>query len=404
MAPAAPATAASPGAPAARFYLPQLDGLRFLAFVLVFLHHLKLPPAGSMADGWATPWLTLRAFGWLGVELFFVLSAFLMTSLLLREQRARGTIAVGRFFIRRILRIWPLYFFTLALGFAALPLVAYSTFGTSAHHALVATYLLPYALFLGNFAVAIAGYPGGFAMPSLALLWTISFEEQFYVTLPFLLLLLATARASTWLKLLGAVALFGLAVRVALLLLPVPPHPATWVIPIARPDSFVVGMLLALAIDRQLPVLRPWAGRGPLAVALAVALLVGVALFPDIDSGSWHRLWQYPAVAVGFGALLLALCAGRGLAPRVFASRPLVALGRISYGLYVYQLLALELASHLFARFVPDAGRVPLAAWAAECLVGLTLTIAFAAASYRWLERPFLRRKAAYELVHSRPP
>ncbi len=403
MTPAAPATASPAIAATARFYLPQLDGLRFLAFFLVFLHHLKLPPAGSMADGWATPWLALRAFGWMGVELFFVLSAFLMTSLLLREHRARGAISVGRFFIRRILRIWPLYFFALALGFAVLPLAAYATFGTPAHHALVATYLLPYVLFLGNVAVAIAGYPDGFAMPSLALLWTISFEEQFYVTLPFLLLLLAPARAVTWVRLLGAVALFGLAVRVALLLLPVPPHPATWVIPLARPDAFVVGMLLALAYDRELPLLRDRRGRGPVAICVAVALLASVTYFPNIDSGSWHRLWQYPAVAVGFGALLLALCGAGGAAQRVFASPPLVALGRISYGLYVYQLLALELASRLFLRLFPQADNAPLAAWAAECTVGLLLAIAMAAASYRWLERPFLRRKAAYELVRSRP-
>lgn len=397
------APAATANGAAERFYLPQLDGLRFLAFFLVFLHHLKLPPAGSMADGLAGPWLTLRAFGWMGVELFFVLSAFLMTSLLLREHRARGAIAVGRFFIRRVLRIWPLYFFALALGFAVLPLAAYGTFGTPAHHALVATYLLPCVLFLGNFAVAIAGYPDGFAMPSLALLWTISFEEQFYVTLPLLLLLLAPARTATWVRLLGAVALFGLAVRVALLLLPVPAHPATWVIPIARPDAFVVGMLLALAYHRDLPWVRVRRGAGPAALGVAAALLSGVTLFPNIDSGSWHRLWQYPAVAVGFGALLLALCGGQGIVHRVFASRPLVALGRISYGLYVYQLLALELASRLFQALLPRAGAAPLAAWAAECAAGLLLTVAFAAMSYRWLERPFLRRKAAYEIVRSRP-
>ena len=203
-------------------------------------------------------------------------------------------------------------------------------------------------------------------------------------------------------RILVGVALFGLAARLGLLLLPVAPHPATWVIPMLRPDAFVVGMLVAVAHERgTLPAVARRAPQ-PLLLAAAGVLLAAVTAFPNIDSGSWHRLWQYPAVALAFGALLVALL-GDGGARRLFATAALVGLGRISYGLYVYQLLALQLASTVFARLALAGHGTPLVAWAAECLLGLVLTILFAATSYRWLERPFLRRKEAWAVVRSRP-
>ena len=119
----------------------------------------------------------------MGVELFFILSAYLMTSLLLKEFDATGSISIGKFFIRRILRIWPLYFFALFVGFFAIPVVWKYGFGSTEHIQLLKTYLLPYLLFLGNFAIANFGYPETAASSALALLWTISAEEQFYLFL-----------------------------------------------------------------------------------------------------------------------------------------------------------------------------------------------------------------------------
>ena len=107
----------------ARFYHPELDQLRFFAFLMVFLHHAfphqpefwtKLGVPGPIAQVLSG----IGATGAFGVSLFFVLSSYLITELLLREKELIGTLDVKSFYVRRILRIWPLYFFFLALAAA----------------------------------------------------------------------------------------------------------------------------------------------------------------------------------------------------------------------------------------------------------------------------------------------
>ena len=105
-----------------RFYVPQLDGLRFLAFLLVFVHH------GPHWDAVFAPHSTgnrifsfLESYGWCGVDLFLVLSAYLITSLLLIEYQQEHDISLRGFYLRRILRIWPLYYLMTGLGFLLLP-------------------------------------------------------------------------------------------------------------------------------------------------------------------------------------------------------------------------------------------------------------------------------------------
>jgi peptidoglycan/LPS O-acetylase OafA/YrhL len=84
-----------------RFYFPELDGLRFIAFALVFIHHA--PSLNNRVMG------ALHRFGWIGVDLFFALSAFLFVKILSKEFDKTGTITIGKFYIRRGLRIWPIY-------------------------------------------------------------------------------------------------------------------------------------------------------------------------------------------------------------------------------------------------------------------------------------------------------
>src|SRR3989442_76632 len=109
--------AAAESKPPARFYMPSLDGLRFFAFLAVFVAHAApkrlravpwLGPVGPLADA-------VVPAGLFGVDLFFVLSAYLITGLLMREAESRGRISVGAFYVRRALRIWPLYYVAIAL-------------------------------------------------------------------------------------------------------------------------------------------------------------------------------------------------------------------------------------------------------------------------------------------------
>src|SRR5512142_640167 len=107
----------------AAFYRPELDALRFFAFLAVFVthtvpDHMDFYAAHHISHGAAVVLASVGGSGVFGVSLFFMLSSYLITSLLLKEQQGRGTVDLKAFYLRRILRIWPLYFF--ALGLAAL--------------------------------------------------------------------------------------------------------------------------------------------------------------------------------------------------------------------------------------------------------------------------------------------
>ena len=163
--------------PNVRFFHPELDVLRFFAFFLVFLHHsLPHDPAFYTAMGTgpllASFLAALGAAGALGVILFFLLSAYLITELLIRERARFGRVNLKDFYIRRILRIWPLYFSFLALAWAIQWLVPGQHIGWRAG--------LAFALFAGNWWVVFVGFPSSIIFH----LWFISLQEQFYLFWP----------------------------------------------------------------------------------------------------------------------------------------------------------------------------------------------------------------------------
>jgi peptidoglycan/LPS O-acetylase OafA/YrhL len=149
-----------------RFYLPELDSLRFFAFLAVFVCH-----AWDIQHG-PNP---LADIGTFGVDLFFTLSAYLITELLLRERERLGEIDVPAFYIRRILRIWPLYFAFLAVVFVAVSLWPLAKISW--------LYFAACSVFVGNFGFYWLGQPSLIIAP----LWSISVEEQFYISWPLIL-------------------------------------------------------------------------------------------------------------------------------------------------------------------------------------------------------------------------
>src|SRR5271154_3218497 len=164
-----------------RFYQPELDGLRFYAFLGVFICH-TLPFDGAFYRRFHLPipwlWGAIAKSGAAGVDLFFALSAFLIASILLREREETGGISLRRFYLRRILRIWPLYFLLIA--------VAVVLSHTVANQHLPWYYVAGYLLFVGNWVHAVFGRPESVCSP----LWTVSIEEQFYLIWPMLMKIL----------------------------------------------------------------------------------------------------------------------------------------------------------------------------------------------------------------------
>ena len=363
--------------PRRAFYHPELDVLRFFAFLAVFFHHaLPRQAAHYLNSGLspaATEWLlNAKEAGAFGVDLFFVLSSYLITELLLREHAARGEFSVSAFYIRRALRIWPLYFTFLALTVFVIPQIfSDENFGPK--------YIVSFALFFGNWVCAIYGLPFSVASP----LWSISVEEQFYLGWPLLLLLVGVHRIK---QLAIGMIVVALATRVFLAAYGVE-HPGVWCNTLARLDSIAAGAILAVSLRGRSPEIRYVLRFLFIAVALVGLVLVARYLRQDGPLS----IVTYSATALASVLLLMAVLRTDA---RVLLLRPFswfVYLGRISYGLYVFHLLALALLPRLFVTLF---GVAP--GFAQRIVLSFVLTVMLAAASYNWLEQPFLKLKKRF--------
>jgi len=340
-----------------RFYQPELDGLRFYAFLGVFVCH-TLPFEASFYHGLHLPmpwlWGAIVKAGAAGVDLFFALSAFLITSLLLKEREETGDISLKLFYARRVLRIWPLYFLVIGLG------VVLSH--TMANQHLPWYYVAGYLLFVGNWVHAVFGRPESIAFP----LWTVSIEEQFYLVWPLLVKTLQRRGL-----IISGIVMFLLAT-------------------VCR-----VGFVLA-------GVSGGYIYYGSTARCDSIAL-VGGGLVGWIVSSAWLTDQPGPiSMREVPGRLIISLAAGAMLYGSLYSRSKLltgawvVRLGKVSYGLYLLHLVGLLLAKSVLH---PVSGTALLATKA----VGFVLTLVLAFASYRWVESPFLRMKDRFARVLSRP-
>jgi peptidoglycan/LPS O-acetylase OafA/YrhL len=302
---------------------PSLDGLRCLAVLPVVWHH---------STPWAPPGLLGR--GPLGVDLFFAISGFLITTLLLRERRAHGEVSVGRFYARRALRIFPAYY--LVLGLTALRTWLWMPAGPTRDHFLHA---LPYwATYTSNWFV-------DFAVPHpvvFAFAWSLATEEQFYAVWPWL------ARAPRWAMPLAAFALLAVdqGVELGVLGASWPALARRLISSIASP--ICMGALLACALDapRGFALLRvPLASQAsaPAALALLGALVVD---------------GRAPVVVLQLAmALLVGACAARhdhGLRA-LLEVRPVRFVGTISYALYLVHVAAITAFKRTLPALSADA-------------------------------------------------
>jgi len=366
-----------------RFYRPELDVLRFFAFLGVFIFHAA-PRTIDFYDRAGYPhWLSgllIPAFGAgaYGVDLFFALSAYLITSLLLRERNTTGALDLRGFYLRRILRIWPLY-----LAFVAFAAV-FALLVPGEH--LPMRYVVGYSLLAGNWIYVFYGLPTSFAVP----LWTVSIEEQFYLAWP-LALRKASVRAMAIIA--AGILVVANAWRVWLAVSAAPAERIEYNT-FTRLDPIALGILIAL-FGHKLPSFT----RLQRVTMLCGGVVTWIAVFaftvtsPNLKYTTWQMAVGHPFTALASAAVLLSVLGARH---GFFCSGALIYLGKISYGLYVLH----EFAHFCAIRIVPAS--TPRGVFA-QSLVGLAITILLAAASYRWLESPFLRLKERFAHVQSRP-
>ncbi|NVO12667.1 MAG: acyltransferase [Rhodoplanes sp.] len=352
-------------------HLPALDGLRAVAVMLVLWVHLPFVQGSVIAKAFWSVGQAIRA-GYIGVDLFFVLSGFLITRILLDERVRTGSISLRVFYTRRALRIFAIYYLCVAVYVLAFP------FDGEALLSLV-TYTFNYY------------HPFNPTPNPLEHTWSLAVEEQFYIVWPALIAAIPLARGR---RICGTL-VPGLAMLVALLLAAT--LEATLAASLIYMSSATRMMSLSLGAALAFRELAgaPTARWRPYAELVAGTVLLaadqGARAIGLIPPGGWYwtvALLGYALVSVGTVSLLIASRDRlASMARTVLSWRPLRYVGRISYGLYLYHLLLLFLLG--LAPYQVFTTGAP-AAWVALAVVA---TFATAALSYRFIEAPLLRLK-----------
>jgi peptidoglycan/LPS O-acetylase OafA/YrhL len=351
-----------------------LDGMRAFAVLAVMAGHLTYfdPGISDYPKGFD-----------LGVDVFFVLSGFLITSLLLKERSETGKVALGAFYMRRALRLFP----ALAVVIVAAVLVAV-TFGPAAFKNPTIDGVPWVILYVGNWARATGG-PN--ALGLLGHTWSLAIEEQFYLIWPAIFLLFRRVKHRHMAIALVLVAVIEMAWRLLLLRHNVYVN-RVYMGTDTHTDGLLLGCALAFWDRRDNP--RPLEGRRRVALqAVGLAATVGlVAMVVDygVSAPTMSRALSAAAVLM---TLVLWSAIEAPVAPIIAALswRPVVWIGRRSYGLYLWH-------------YVLFAGSTGWGAnkWAKAALLIAAAFVA-AALSYRLVEQPFLRRKVRFQRAALQP-
>ena len=371
----------------ARQHLPVLDGVRGLAIVLVLVSHLMLfnDRTGSrFGDSLSA----LRGLGWTGVDLFFVLSGFLITGIL--YDTLHDPHYFRSFYMRRFLRIFPLYYGFLALLLIGTPWMHFSWGGRQ-------YVLLAYLQNTGLWFPVTDFHPGIWA--NLDHFWSLAVEEQFYLFWPMMVFLVRDRRRLIALTLtLSGVALV---LRIVLYLHGTSPLTIFMLTP-CRMDSLLLGACVALLLrgDKdRIP--RGWMMPVVLVSAIVMVVYTLMRVGRDMRDGFFGATFGYTVIALGCGALLIASLDEGSISHKIFRWRILRTLGKYSYGIYVLHILVVQASGALWDRLLGTTIRIyltprlhsrPLAVLV-EFAINCVLVFLAAYASYNLYEVHLLRLK-----------
>lgn len=329
--------------------IDQLDGIRAIAIGAVFLHHA----------------LQIKLL-WMGVDLFFILSGFLITGVLLQKKDLSLRGYFGHFYSRRVRRILPPYLLMLAV-FSMIFGLAWTHFG----------YL---HFFLMNVSFAFNIYNPEFFSP----LWSLSVEEQFYFVWPFVVYFLSESAVAWTAGALIFIAplLRGIGTVVINRHFAYLGHWPVYVLTPFRMDLLAMGALLCIAWRHHRGLIERY---GHLALITTALALVSLGAGSRINGFSTHantvegNVWVYELSLVACTGLILWALSGRGI--RILTLRPVGYLGRISYSVYLIHVAVLLLVrEHVNNKVV-------------VMLLALAITVLYASASWFFLEKPILREK-----------
>jgi len=358
--------------------IPQLDGLRGLAILLVIIWHYfsfsLLPQAGSLS----AYFMDILRLSWSGVDLFFVLSGFLIGGILIDNQQAKNYFHV--FYLRRALRILPLYFSWLLLFYvlqiSSLPRGADALFeGTIP--------IWSYATFTQNFLMSYQDNLGALWM---GVTWSLAVEEQFYCVLPLIIRFLQP-RKLPWL-LIPCIAAAPL-LRVTLSFWFPNGALAAYVLMPCRADALLLGVMCAWMV-RQQKIAQLLVTHIKALYAIFAVLLLGMGVLAVTYNPYFSFGWQnlgYTWLDLLYACLLLiAITEQRGVVKAVTTNMLLRRLGLVAYCTYLIHSVVLFLSHGLIFQFP----KVHYVSYITTLILALTATLAVAALSWKFFEKPLV--------------
>jgi peptidoglycan/LPS O-acetylase OafA/YrhL len=378
--------------------IPELDGLRGIAILLVLIYHFVIIP-GGLSVGNATLPAYLIALGkltWSGVDLFFVLSGFLIGGILLDARNSPSYFKT--FYLRRAHRIVPIYLVMCLLLWAGIALQIGSrvpALTTLFDGARPPWYM--YATLTQNIWMA---QTGNWGPVWLSVTWSLAIEEQFYLTLPFIIWIVKPAR-------LPVILLIVIIAAPVLRLVLFATHPhaamATYVLTFCRAEGLMLGVGAALLMRSRGGPAWLVKHRRLLYQALGI-LTVGMLLMTLLERRMGERLMgslSFSWIAVFYlCVLLIAITQRTSLLSRILRIRPLMGLGSIAYGTYLFHSVVLVFAFGLIRGSQPLLGSL----WdGVACLVALIVTLLIAKLSWNYFEKPLVRRGHKYNYEPERP-
>lgn len=374
-----------------KVYFPGLNALRFFAAFLVFASHVELLKSRKGFDSYYnTP--TFLELGGSAVTFFFVLSGFLITYLLFIEKEVAGKISLSQFYLRRVLRIWPLYYIVVLAGFFLIPHIPYLQNSISGElYVDFNPKLLLFLLLMPNISYIL--YPH---TPYISPAWSIGVEEQFYLAWPWLL-----SRTERPLRLfLFLIAGIYIIKAFFKILQTVPDIKAQEVsqtilniMYFARFECMIIGSICAYILHRKKVAILKLLYNKYLQIFCYMTIIVFLA------TGFKIPAFNHIIYSIIFGIIILNIAANPD---SIFKpeNKILNYLGQISFGLYMYH----ELAIGISVRFLQDLSLNFNYANSNAILYifALLLTIGVASLSYYLLEKPFLKLKRKFSIISSK--
>jgi peptidoglycan/LPS O-acetylase OafA/YrhL len=372
-------------------YFRGLNGLRFFAAIAVVITHIELIKSQF---GFSTIWkdnMLVFELGSLGVIFFFVLSGFLITYLLLQEKAVKQTIAVKKFYIRRILRIWPIYYLVVLLGFLVLPHIsgiANPYFSKLLEANFTPNFIL-YLLFLPNLAFASFA-----AVPHIGQTWSIGVEEQFYVLWP-LIVKYSKNVLKALLMVIGI--LVTLKAIVLILCNQIPNNAALKIIKpflaMTKMESMAIGGIGAYYLFNGNEKIK-WLMNNGLMISAVIVIIGLVYLTPPIIQD---------AIYLVYSVLFLVIILNVSSNPKsIFKleNRMFKMLGNISYGIYMYHLIVIAFVFaglNYLGMEINDSLISQLMVYSLTIIITIFVSIL----SYSYFEKPFLNLKHKFTIVKS---